>query len=109
MDQGETDEMQTAFRETNEETGLSELDLMIYRNTKRELNYLVNGKPKKVFYWLAELRKQAKSKAAVKLSREHQNYRWLGLEDACKHAEFEDMQNLLREYEKYIRENILSA
>lgn len=48
MDPDETDELHTAFRETNEETGLSEHDLMIFRNTKKELNYLVDGKPKKL-------------------------------------------------------------
>lgn len=97
--------MKTAFRETFEESGLEENDLMIFRNTKKELNYEARGKPKKVTYWLAELRKQA-FKKQVKLSKEHQNYRWLSLDEACKHVEHKNMQQLLQDYDKFIHENV---
>jgi bis(5'-nucleosidyl)-tetraphosphatase len=72
VDPGET-EMATAIRETVEESGLKKGDLKIYEDVKRILNYKVKGKPKVVTYWLAEL---VNPQAKVKLSEEHQDYKW---------------------------------
>lgn len=104
MEPGETDEMVTALRETREESGLIETDLKIYPESKHILNYNVRGKPKKVIYWLAQLINQ---NATVQLSDEHQDYKWLGLEEACGHGKYEDMQNMLKHFDEYIRANIV--
>lgn len=89
------------MRETREEAGFSSSDLKIFEDAKHELNYTVNGVPKMVIYWLAELLNPEKS---VRLSDEHQAFQWLSLREACDLAKYMDMQNALREFDKYISE-----
>lgn len=96
--------MITALRETREESGLQENDLKIYPDSKHVLNYEVEGKPKKVIYWLAQL---INSNAKVQLSDEHQDYKWLQLEEACVYGKFEDMQNMLKHFQEYITSNVI--
>ncbi|XP_032069807.1 bis(5'-nucleosyl)-tetraphosphatase [asymmetrical]-like [Thamnophis elegans] len=93
VDPGE-DDLCTALRETQEEAGLTSAQFTILEGFKKELNYVVRGKPKTVVYWLAELKDQD---TEVKLSSEHQAFRWLTLTEACRLAEYEDMQGTLRE------------
>ncbi|XP_076657853.1 purine phosphoribosyltransferase family protein Apf [Halictus rubicundus] len=102
VDPGESD-MQTALRETEEEAGLVATDLKIYEDAKQELNYIVNGKPKIVIYWLAELINHDK---VVRMSHEHQAFSWLPLEEACSTAQYEDMQKTLRIFNDYILKNL---
>nr|XP_006626761.1 PREDICTED: bis(5'-nucleosyl)-tetraphosphatase [asymmetrical] [Lepisosteus oculatus]XP_015217875.1 PREDICTED: bis(5'-nucleosyl)-tetraphosphatase [asymmetrical] [Lepisosteus oculatus] len=92
VDPGE-DDMTAALRETEEEAGLGPAQLRLVDGYRRELRYEVRGRAKTVVYWLAELRDPG---AAVRLSREHQDYRWLGLEQACRLAGHTDMQDALR-------------
>ncbi|RZC38152.1 p53 and DNA damage-regulated protein 1 [Asbolus verrucosus] len=99
VDPGET-EMVTALRETAEESGLKKEDLKIHEEAKKILNYKVNGKPKVVTYWLAEL---INPKAEVKLSDEHQDFKWLNLHDACVYGKYPEMQELLKYCDSYIR------
>lgn len=96
--------MVTALRETWEESGLSETDLKIYPNSKQVLNYEVNSKPKRVVYWLAQL---VNPNATVQLSNEHQDYKWLQLDEACAYGKYEDMQRMLRNFDDYIKKNII--
>ncbi|EZA58429.1 hypothetical protein DMN91_007811 [Ooceraea biroi] len=103
VDPGESD-METALRETREEAGFRSSDLEIYEDAKHELNYAVNGVPKIVIYWLAELLNPDKS---VKLSDEHQDFRWLPLREACDLAKYADMQNTLREFDRYISQKLV--
>ena len=102
VDSGESD-METALRETEEEAGLSASDLNIFENVKHELNYHVNGKPKVVVYWLAELLDPEKP---IRLSHEHQAFKWLSLEEACAVAKYQDMQNALKIFNDYILKNL---
>ncbi|KAG7201926.1 hypothetical protein KM043_004636 [Ampulex compressa] len=90
VDAGETD-MQTALRETEEEAGLLASDLKIFENIKQEIVYQVQGKPKTVVYFLAEILKPDKT---IRLSDEHQAYKWLPLEEACTLAKYVEMQKL---------------
>lgn len=92
--------MLTALRETQEESGLLKSDLKIFENCKKILNYKVKGTPKIVIYWLAEL---INPNAKVKLSNEHQDYKWLNINDACKYAKFEDMQGVLIDFDNFIK------
>ncbi|KAF2904717.1 hypothetical protein ILUMI_01454 [Ignelater luminosus] len=105
VDPGETDEMVTALRETEEESGLVESDLKIYKDSKRILNYSVRGSPKTVIYWLAEL---INSNARVKLSEEHQDYKWLELEEACTFGNYSDMQEMLKYFDNFIKTKLPS-
>ncbi|KAL0869650.1 hypothetical protein ABMA27_005899 [Loxostege sticticalis] len=94
VDPGESDWV-TALRETKEEAGLSEDDLEVYKNISKTLEYKVKNKPKVVVYWLAKLRDPQKE---VKLSDEHQDLKWLPLQQAQDVSGFEDMKQLLAEF-----------
>lgn len=98
VDPGE-DDLQTAFRETQEEAGLQASQLTLIEGYKKELHYPVRGKPKTVVYWLAEMKD---CNTEIKLSEEHQAFQWLKLEDACKFAEYEDMQATLKEVHQFL-------
>ncbi|XP_028144956.1 bis(5'-nucleosyl)-tetraphosphatase [asymmetrical]-like [Diabrotica virgifera virgifera] len=99
VDPGETDIMVTAFRETLEESGLTKDDLKVYEGCKTTMHYMVNNKPKEVHYFLAEL---IKPNAEVILSHEHQDFKWLGLSEACEIVAFEKLQNMFKEFEEWI-------
>ncbi|KAI4493674.1 hypothetical protein M0804_001850 [Polistes exclamans] len=102
VDDGETD-FETALRETKEETGFVENDLNIFQDVKVELKYNVNGIPKTVIYWLAELINPSQS---VRMSSEHEACKWLRLEQACYRARYTDMQNALEQFNEYIDKNV---
>lgn len=102
VDPGESD-MEAALRETEEEAGLLVNDLNIFENVKQEQNYEVNGQPKIVIYWLAELLDPEKS---IRLSHEHQAFKWLPLEEACSVAKYKEMQTTLRNFNDYILKNL---
>ncbi|XP_033354816.1 bis(5'-nucleosyl)-tetraphosphatase [asymmetrical] [Bombus vosnesenskii] len=102
VDPGESD-MEAALRETEEEAGLLVNDLNIFENVKEEQNYEANGKPKIVIYWLAELLDPEKP---IRLSHEHQAFKWLPLEEACSIAKYKEMQNTLRNFNDYILKNL---
>lgn len=87
-----------ALRETKEESGILQEHLKIYEDCHETLRYEVNGKPKTVKYWLALL----KDPENVKLSNEHQNWKWAELEEAIKIAEYAEMGALLRKFQSYI-------
>ncbi|KFQ82340.1 Bis(5'-nucleosyl)-tetraphosphatase [asymmetrical], partial [Phaethon lepturus] len=98
VDPGE-DDLQTAFWEMQEETGLQASQLTLIEGYKKELHYPVRGKLKAVIYWLAEMKD---CNTEIKLSKEHQAFQWMKLEDACKFAEYEDMQAMLKEVHQSI-------
>ncbi|XP_064823856.1 bis(5'-nucleosyl)-tetraphosphatase [asymmetrical] isoform X1 [Oncorhynchus masou masou] len=98
VDPGE-DDLTTALRETQEEAGLREEHLQVVEGFLQELRYEVRGRPKTVLYWLAELRDP---KMAVTLSKEHQDYRWAKLEEACSLAQHKDLQDSLRAAQQHL-------
>ncbi|XP_076260304.1 purine phosphoribosyltransferase family protein Apf isoform X2 [Rhynchophorus ferrugineus] len=100
-EQGES-ELDTAYRETLEESGINKSDIKVYEDTKRTLNYMVEGKPKIVHYWLAEVNDETD----VIMSDEHQDFYWLQIQDACDLAEFKNMQDLLLEYDNFIKKSL---
>ncbi|XP_073409271.1 bis(5'-nucleosyl)-tetraphosphatase [asymmetrical] isoform X2 [Dendrobates tinctorius] len=99
VDPGE-DDMTTALRETEEEAGLLPNQFRIVDGFRKELNYKVNNKPKTVVYWLGELEDRSVS---VKLSHEHQDFRWLRLQEACAYSGFQDMQEALNEAYQFLQ------
>ena len=78
VDPGENIE-QTAFRETLEESGLEKSDLIVDSEFEHQIFYPVNGKMKKVVYFLAETKFPEK----VTLSEEHTEFKWLDF-NGCK-------------------------
>ncbi|KAK5976386.1 hypothetical protein GCK32_005515 [Trichostrongylus colubriformis] len=58
----------------------------------------VKGKPKTVKYWLALL----KNPDDVKLSHEHQMWKWAELDEAIKIAEYAEMEALFRKFKAYV-------
>lgn len=69
----------------------------IYKNISKTLNYDVKGQPKTVIYWLAKIKNPEEK---VKLSDEHQDFKWLPLKEAQEISGFEDMKQLLAEFHK---------
>ncbi|XP_004600258.1 bis(5'-nucleosyl)-tetraphosphatase [asymmetrical] [Sorex araneus] len=98
VDPGESD-LETALRETKEEAGLEAEQLTIIEGFRKELNYVAWEKPKTVVYWLAEVKDY---NVEIRLSHEHQAYRWLGLAEACQLAQFEEMKTTLQEGHQFI-------
>ena len=80
VDPGESD-METALRETEEESGLTRGSLHVMENIRKTLNYEVRGKPKTVIYWPAQVKSY---NVPIRLSREHQDFKWLTVEKACE-------------------------
>ena len=92
----ENQDYETALRETVEESGFSQEMLKIIPDFKVELYYQVKSRrtqhelvPKVVTYWLAELMDFEKN--VVKLSHEHQDFKWLPLKETCDLSGFKDM------------------
>ncbi|XP_071447162.1 bis(5'-nucleosyl)-tetraphosphatase [asymmetrical] [Hetaerina americana] len=98
VDPGESD-LETAFRETEEESGLKKCDLKVLEGFQEILKYEVKGAPKTVTYWLAEISHEG---VEVKLSNEHQDFKWVPLDEACKLSGYKDMVDLLNKCENFI-------
>lgn len=93
-------ELQTAFRETEEETGLQAKDIGVIEGFQTVLKYTVNNRPKTVVYWAAELKDTT---VPVVLSDEHVDYRWVGVEEACALAIFPEMISSLKECDTFLQ------
>ena len=87
--------MTAALRETKEEAGLDSKQLKVFTEIKEELRYEAFGRPKIVTYWLARL---ANYDDKVLLSDEHQDFRWLGLNEAKELSGFPDMAKCLQSF-----------
>ena len=106
MDEGETS-LQAAIRETEEESGLKEqFDYEITDiDRKYEINYMVRNNKKCVVYWLAKL---INPKSDVKLSQEHQDFKWLGIAEAIEFAKYKEMVNVLQQANDFIKAHLHS-
>lgn len=104
VDPGE-DDMTTSLRETEEEAGLNPKEhIELDESFRRELHYVVKRRPKVVVYWLAKLREPyGENNDPVRMSDEHQDYRWLPLAQATELSGFKDFADLLKECESYVQ------
>ncbi|KAJ1211185.1 hypothetical protein NDU88_006546 [Pleurodeles waltl] len=98
VDPGE-DDLTTALRETKEEAGLDSSQFKLFESFKMELKYEVKNKPKTVIYWVAELKDYH---TEIKLSEEHQSFRWLKLQEACRLSQYPEMQKALTEAHQFL-------
>ena len=92
IEEGET-ETQTVKRETQEETGITDLN-MVNDFNQRIRYFFKRGKQtvyKEVIFHLAET-----SEKKVNLSHEHIGHIWLPYEDAINQLTFENAKNVLR-------------
>ena len=103
IEANETEE-DTLYREIEEETGLTELELL--KGFKKPINYvfrkdntLIN---KKVVYYL--LKSNSKN---VKISFEHTNFKWLEYNEALKILGFKTAKDILKEAEKFLNNSLL--
>ncbi len=100
VDPGESDR-ETAVRETQEEAGLGPSDYTIVENFKHTISYKVKGRDKTVCYWVARLND---FDYTIKLSREHQDFKWLELKAACEFVGYDDMQSTLTKADEFLKE-----
>jgi 8-oxo-dGTP pyrophosphatase MutT (NUDIX family) len=96
---GAEDDLATALRETEEETGLRPDPNPWFR---RAVRYEVKGKLKEVIYFAAET-----GPGKVRLSREHDEFSWLGLADALERVRHETLRVLLREAAVFLKDPAL--
>ena len=91
MNPGES-KFEAAIRETKEETGFDNRNLKIIEDSKIEMHYTLTKRgrtwPKDLTYWLAELLEPTEN--LVKLSKEHQDFKWLPLQEAKDICGFND-------------------
>ncbi|XP_065059501.1 bis(5'-nucleosyl)-tetraphosphatase [asymmetrical]-like [Rhopilema esculentum] len=98
VDPGE-DEITAAIRETQEECGLGPKEYTFVDGFKHTLFYQAWGRNKAVHYWLAKVND---NDCTIKLSHEHQDFKWLALSDACDLVGYKDTQSLLMTAESFL-------
>jgi bis(5'-nucleosidyl)-tetraphosphatase len=65
------------------------------------LQYDVRGKPKTTVYLLAEL---IRLNTPVKLSHEHQSFKWVPLDEACQLVKHQSLQEVLKECSAFLHQ-----
>ena len=100
VDPGE-DDITTALRETQEESGLKSSQLNVVDGFKKEIAYTAWGRPKVSAYYLAEL---LEKDAPVTLSHEHTDWKWATIDGACQLAAYPEMQEVLQQAHSFICE-----
>ncbi|XP_041349442.1 bis(5'-nucleosyl)-tetraphosphatase [asymmetrical]-like [Gigantopelta aegis] len=100
VDPGE-EELETAFRETREESGITSHQVDLIEDFRREIHYTVHGnRNKRVIYWLAELKDP---ETAVTLSDEHIAFRWCTIDDVMDLIHiYPVLQKLMKEADEFI-------
>jgi len=95
-------EEQVARREIKEETGITELDFYQFRQEIR-LFYRFKGEliKKRIIYLLAETKQEE-----VKLSFEHNDFRWLGYKDAFKLLTHKNAKDILTRANNFLKEGL---
>jgi 8-oxo-dGTP pyrophosphatase MutT (NUDIX family) len=98
-------EIDTAVRETQEETGITKNKLLFAPNFKEKISYIYkktgNTISKKVIFFLAKTQQHY-----IDLSDEHTEYAWLSYEDAIEKLTFQNSKNLLKKAHKKLTENM---
>ncbi len=98
LEEGE-DEVHACLREVKEETGL---DIDILFGFHKEIKYYFRDKnelvEKRVAYFIGITEKED-----VKLSYEHDDYRWLDYEESSKYLKFGSSKKILREAHEFLK------
>ena len=98
MEAGETPR-ETARRETGEETGISDFKLLEGFEEYVEYNFRFKNETvhKKVIFFLAKT-----DMKKISISHEHNDYLWLGYDDALKKITFRNAKNVLSKANKFL-------
>ncbi|MEM0481218.1 MAG: NUDIX domain-containing protein [Candidatus Aenigmatarchaeota archaeon] len=93
-------EIDTAKREIKEETGIEDLKFIFGFRKEYEYSYFLKGKRinKKAIFFLAETKQKE-----VKISWEHEDYKWATLEEALKILTYEEDKKNLKEAYEYLK------
>ena len=98
MEEGETFH-ETALRETNEETGIKDVEFL--DGFKEEIEYYFRADNqdihKKVIFFLGKT-----ETTNIILSHEHLDFIWLDFDNALNKITYENAKNLLRKSEKFL-------
>ena len=98
------DMKQTIIREAEEETGITDLEFIDGFKERESYVYKLKGKliSKEVIYLLAKTNTEK-----VKLSFEHQDYKWLAFDEALKYLKFKNAIKILKKADDLLtNENI---
>ena len=98
IEKGETDQ-QAAIRELEEETGITDFEIIPGFSCKIHYFFKRDGKPisKNVTFFLAKVKEDK-----IKLSFEHKNFDWLSFEDALNRLTFDSAREVLRKAKAFI-------
>ena len=98
MEVGETPH-ETARRETGEETGISDFKLLEGFKEYVEYDFRFKNETvhKKVIFFLAKT-----DMKKISISHEHNDYLWLGYDDALKKITFKNAKNVLSKANKFL-------
>ena len=90
---------ETALRETKEETGISNIEFIDGFEESVEYDFRFKNQDihKKVIFFLAKT-----SEKKISLSHEHNDYLWLGYDDALKKTTFENAKNVLSKANQFL-------
>jgi bis(5'-nucleosidyl)-tetraphosphatase len=100
-DAGETD-LEAAWRETWEESGLGHDQLLRFEWFERRIDYRVKKGPKTVYYGLAEW-----MDGEVVLSREHTDFRWRAIHKCREMVSFRNLREVYEDAAAYLKDPVL--
>ncbi len=96
----------TAKRETYEETGLK--DIEIVPGFKETIKYFFKWEGKNILKFVTFFLAETKSPQEVKISGEHIGFEWLPFEEAVKKAAFKNAKNILQKANDYLNSKFKS-
>ena len=98
IEQNETSH-ETALRETKEETGITNIEFVdgFEESVEYDFRFKKEDIHKKVIFFLAKTNEKN-----IKLSHEHNDYRWLEYNDALKKTTFENAKNVLTKANEFL-------
>jgi 8-oxo-dGTP pyrophosphatase MutT (NUDIX family) len=103
IEKGES-KKETLFRELEEETGIKDAEIIDGFEEEIEYFYTLKGKKihKKVVYFLVKTYTKI-----VKLSYEHDDYKWLSFQKAMRKIKFQNLKKVIEKANKFLekREN----
>jgi 8-oxo-dGTP pyrophosphatase MutT (NUDIX family) len=90
---------ETALRETNEETGITNIKFVdgFEESVEYDFRFKKEDIHKKVIFFLAKTNEKN-----IKLSHEHNDYLWLEYNDALKKTTFENAKNVLTKANEFL-------
>jgi len=91
---------ETALRETKEETGISNIEFVdgFEESVEYDFRFKIQDIHKKVIFFLAK----TKTLQTVSLSHEHNDYLWLGYNDALKNTTYGNAKNVLSKANEFL-------